>query len=211
MPRLWRFREPGFHDHRLLAAGRRLSRLLRRARASRRFGKPKAAMGLMAAAAFLVALPCVLRLVGLFPAPGTTWLLPSLFAIYAPNVACSISATILGASMMADVVEQFRDRDRPAQRRGVLRRVLRHPEMLQRIWASVGLTGRCSSWSRSPPPLWASAYGDGGLADHPVLRRLWRARRGRGGGPLSLLPSARRSTRRGSRRSPSARGNVRRS
>ncbi|WP_204350086.1 MFS transporter, partial [Serratia marcescens] len=47
----------------------------------------------------------VLRLVGLFPAPGTTWLLPSLFAIYALNVACSISATILGASMMADVVE----------------------------------------------------------------------------------------------------------
>ncbi|WP_204349327.1 MFS transporter, partial [Klebsiella pneumoniae] len=27
------------------------------------------------------------------------------FAIYALNVACSISATILGASMMADVVE----------------------------------------------------------------------------------------------------------
>lgn len=74
-------------------------------RASRRLGKPRAAMGLMAAAAFWVALPYALRLLGLFPAPGTPWLLPSLFAIYALNVTCSISATILGASMMADVVE----------------------------------------------------------------------------------------------------------
>lgn len=75
-------------------------------RASRRLGKPVAATWLMAAAAFWVALPYVLRLAGLFPAPGTPWLLPALFAIYAANVTCSIAATILGASMMADVVEQ---------------------------------------------------------------------------------------------------------
>jgi GPH family glycoside/pentoside/hexuronide:cation symporter len=75
-------------------------------RVSRRLGKPKAAMGLMAAAAFWVALPYMLRLAGLFPTPGNPWLLPALFAIYAANVTCSISSTILGASMMADVVEQ---------------------------------------------------------------------------------------------------------
>ena len=75
-------------------------------RVSRRLGKPKAAMGLMAAAAFWVALPYVLRLAGMFPEPGTPWMLPALFTIYAANVTCSIGATILGASMMADVVEQ---------------------------------------------------------------------------------------------------------
>jgi len=74
--------------------------------ASRRLGKPVAATWLMAAAAFWVALPYVLRLAGLFPVPGSPWMLPSLFAIYAANVTCSIAATILGASMMADVVEQ---------------------------------------------------------------------------------------------------------
>jgi GPH family glycoside/pentoside/hexuronide:cation symporter len=75
-------------------------------RASRLLGKPRAATWLMVAAAFWVALPYVLRLAGLFPAPGTPWMLPSLFAIYAANVTCSIGATILGSSMMADVVEQ---------------------------------------------------------------------------------------------------------
>jgi glycoside/pentoside/hexuronide:cation symporter, GPH family len=75
-------------------------------RASRRLGKPVAATVLMAAAAFWVALPYVLRLIGLFPEPGTPWMLPALFAIYAANVTCSIGATILGSSMMADVVEQ---------------------------------------------------------------------------------------------------------
>ncbi len=74
-------------------------------RISRRLGKPRAAMWMMAAAAFWVALPYVLRLAGLFPAPGDPWMLPALLAIYALNVTCSISATILGASMMADVVE----------------------------------------------------------------------------------------------------------
>lgn len=74
-------------------------------RVSRRAGKPKAAMWLMGAAAFWVALPYMLRLAGLFPEPGSPWLLPALFAIYAANVTCSISSTILGASMMADVVE----------------------------------------------------------------------------------------------------------
>jgi glycoside/pentoside/hexuronide:cation symporter, GPH family len=74
-------------------------------RISRRLGKPRAAMWMMTIAAFWVALPYVLRLAGWFPAPGTPWMLPALFLIYVCNVTCSISATILGGSMMADVVE----------------------------------------------------------------------------------------------------------
>ena len=75
-------------------------------RAARRLGKPRAAMWLLAGAVFWVVLPYVLRLAGLFPEPGNAWMLPSLLAIYALNVGCSISSTILGGSMMADVVEQ---------------------------------------------------------------------------------------------------------
>lgn len=103
---VWRFQDQDFTIIAFsLLVGAFLAFLLA-PRISRRLGKPRAAMGLMLAAAFWVALPYVLRLAGLFPAPGNPWMLPSLFAIYAANVACSISATILGASMMADIVEQ---------------------------------------------------------------------------------------------------------
>jgi glycoside/pentoside/hexuronide:cation symporter, GPH family len=74
-------------------------------RVARRTGKPRAAMGFMAAAAVLIATPYVLRLAGWFPMPGSPALVPLLLSIFALNVACSVSSTILGASMMADVVE----------------------------------------------------------------------------------------------------------
>ncbi|MEI9850962.1 MAG: MFS transporter [Sphingomonas sp.] len=74
-------------------------------RVARRIGKPVAAMGFMAGAALLIATPYVLRLAGLFPEPGNPAMLPLLFAIFGVNAACSVSSTILGASMMADVVE----------------------------------------------------------------------------------------------------------
>ncbi|WP_448663298.1 MFS transporter [Sphingomonas sp. CJ20] len=74
-------------------------------RIARRVGKPVAAMGFMAGAALLLTLPYVLRFAGLFPAPGTPWMLPLLLGIFTANAACSVSSTILGASMMADVVE----------------------------------------------------------------------------------------------------------
>ena len=74
-------------------------------RFGRRFGKPDAACGLMLAAVLLLTAPYLLRLAGLFPAPGDPRMLPILFAIFAVNAACNISAMILGASMMADVVE----------------------------------------------------------------------------------------------------------
>lgn len=74
-------------------------------RAGRRFGKPRAAMAFMAGAATLLASPYILRLLGVMPPPGSEWLVPVLFSIFIINTACGVSSTILGASMMADVVE----------------------------------------------------------------------------------------------------------
>jgi glycoside/pentoside/hexuronide:cation symporter, GPH family len=74
-------------------------------RVGRRFGKPRAAAGFMVTGAVLLAPPYLLRAVGWFPANGEGAMLPLLLAIYAVNTAATVAATILGASMMADVVE----------------------------------------------------------------------------------------------------------
>ncbi|MCW3846145.1 MFS transporter [Sphingomonas sp. LB-2] len=74
-------------------------------RFAKRVGKPVAAMTTMTGAAILIAAPYLLRLAGLFPDPGSGVMLPLLFAIFTLNATCSVSSTILGASMMADVVE----------------------------------------------------------------------------------------------------------
>ncbi|MGY4397349.1 GPH family glycoside/pentoside/hexuronide:cation symporter [Sphingomonas sp. UYAg733] len=74
-------------------------------RIGRRFGKPNAAMGAALGAVFLLTLPYWLRLAGWFPTPNDTRMVPLLLTIFAFNTACSVSAMILGASMMADVVE----------------------------------------------------------------------------------------------------------
>ena len=74
-------------------------------RLAKRVGKPIAAMAAMAGAAMLIATPYLLRLADLFPQPDSPVMLPLLFAIFAVNATCSVSSTILGASMMADVVE----------------------------------------------------------------------------------------------------------
>jgi GPH family glycoside/pentoside/hexuronide:cation symporter len=74
-------------------------------RLAKRVGKPVAAMMTMAGAALLISTPYLLRLVGLFPEPDSAVMLPLLFTIFAVNATCSVSSTILGASMMADVVE----------------------------------------------------------------------------------------------------------
>ena len=71
----------------------------------RRIGKPRAGMLFMALASLLLALPYALRFAGLFPAPGDPAMLPLLLFIFLLNAASAVSATILGASMMADVVE----------------------------------------------------------------------------------------------------------
>lgn len=74
-------------------------------RAGRRFGKARTAMAGVLLGATLNTAPYWLRLAGLFPDVGDPALLPSLFACFILGTASNITAFILGASMMADVVE----------------------------------------------------------------------------------------------------------
>lgn len=74
-------------------------------RIARTTTKPKAAFRFVVAAAFLHTLPYWLRFAGLLPPPGSPWQAPVLYAIFATATVMSVSAFILGASMMADVVE----------------------------------------------------------------------------------------------------------
>jgi GPH family glycoside/pentoside/hexuronide:cation symporter len=74
-------------------------------RIGRRFGKPGAACVLVLASVALLTGPYLLRLAGLFPDPDDPRMLPIYFGSVVAQAACNISAMILAASMMADVVE----------------------------------------------------------------------------------------------------------
>ncbi|WP_066799629.1 MFS transporter [Sphingomonas soli] len=74
-------------------------------RVAARLGKRAAAMGFMIGATVMISSPYALRLVGMFPEPGDPVMLPLLLVIFCINTACAVSTTLLGASMMADVVE----------------------------------------------------------------------------------------------------------
>jgi GPH family glycoside/pentoside/hexuronide:cation symporter len=74
-------------------------------RVAKRFGKPGAAMVFMGLASMLISSPYLLRLAGLFPDPASPVMLPLLLGIFGLNAAAGVSSTMLGASMMADVVE----------------------------------------------------------------------------------------------------------
>lgn len=74
-------------------------------RAGARFGKPAAATIAVMAGAVLIVSPYVLRLAGLMPPVGDPRLVPILFGIFIAQNMCNVSGFILGASMMADVVE----------------------------------------------------------------------------------------------------------
>lgn len=75
-------------------------------RAGARFGKPRAATVAVTFGAMLIASPYILRFAGVMPAPGSAWLAPILFGIFIVQTACNVTGFILGASMMADVVEE---------------------------------------------------------------------------------------------------------
>ena len=67
--------------------------------------KARSAMALSVSAGVLLTLPYLLRYAGVFPDPGSPLLLPILLTIFAVNTACGVSAFILGAAMLSDVVE----------------------------------------------------------------------------------------------------------
>jgi GPH family glycoside/pentoside/hexuronide:cation symporter len=72
---------------------------------SRRFGKPKAAAILAIVGAILNMMPYILRFAGMFPLPGSDAVLPAFLAFNASGTGLGITAMIIGASMMSDVVE----------------------------------------------------------------------------------------------------------
>ena len=74
-------------------------------RVARRGSKATWAMVFGLATGAIQTSPYWLRLAGLFPAPGTPAFFPVYFVVVAAGTACSVIGFILGASMMADVVE----------------------------------------------------------------------------------------------------------
>ncbi len=74
-------------------------------RLGRRGSKPRIATIAVLLAVAVITAPYWLRLLGLFPILGSPLLLPSLLFFFAAGTALNVTAFILGASMMADVVE----------------------------------------------------------------------------------------------------------
>jgi GPH family glycoside/pentoside/hexuronide:cation symporter len=74
-------------------------------RLGRTGSKPKAAMGAVLLGAALNTSPYWLRMLGVFPEVGASTLLPMLFGFFILGTASNVTGFILGASMMADVVE----------------------------------------------------------------------------------------------------------
>ena len=74
-------------------------------RLGKRFGKPRTAMIAILLNTVLTTSPYWLRLIDAFPSAGSMILLPILFGFFICSTACAVTAFILAASMMADVVE----------------------------------------------------------------------------------------------------------
>ena len=74
---------------------------------SKRTGKPKGAAFLTLFAVIVGTAPYWLRMIDLFPEPGSPYLIPSLFTFLVIGIAASISAMILTMSMMADVTDAY--------------------------------------------------------------------------------------------------------
>lgn len=72
--------------------------------------KPKVGATASVLAAVIGTTPFWLRHFGMFPAVGDPWLLPLVFLFAGVSTACSVTAYVLGASMLADVVEESESR-----------------------------------------------------------------------------------------------------
>ena len=79
-------------------------------RVAKRVGKPRAATGFVLAALVFHLTPYLLRLAGMLPSLGDGTLLPVLLAFFIVSTALGVSGFIVGASMMADVVEESETR-----------------------------------------------------------------------------------------------------
>jgi Na+/melibiose symporter-like transporter len=73
---------------------------------TRRYGKKRAALGMIAAAITLGPAPILLRLAGFFPGNESAWLLPILMLHGLVEVSLLVMIGITTASMMADIAEQ---------------------------------------------------------------------------------------------------------
>lgn len=74
-------------------------------RLGKAMGKPRAATLLVIVAMLFNTLPYWLRLAGVLPPPGAPMQLVVLFVLFVIATACGVAGFIVGASMMADVVE----------------------------------------------------------------------------------------------------------
>lgn len=74
---------------------------------SKRFGKKPVTIGLYSLSALILPLPFLLRLLGWFPINGSGLLVPILFANSALALSLTITANIMGTSMIADVAEEI--------------------------------------------------------------------------------------------------------
>ncbi len=72
----------------------------------KRMSKPHAAMGFVLSATVFHTMPYWLRFAGVLPPPGSSALVFLLLPIFITATSLSVSSFILGASMMADVVEE---------------------------------------------------------------------------------------------------------
>ena len=79
-------------------------------RVGRRTSKGPAACAFVLAALVFQSAPYLLRFADLLPPIGTTRLVATLYAFFAMSTMLSVSSFILGASMMADVVEESQSR-----------------------------------------------------------------------------------------------------
>lgn len=79
-------------------------------RVGKRTSKPRAACAFVLGGVLFHTMPYWLRFAGVLPPLGSPALVPLLFAIFAVATALSVSSFILGASMMADVVEESQAR-----------------------------------------------------------------------------------------------------
>lgn len=78
--------------------------------ASARFGKKRSAIAFLCVRPLIASAPLLGRALGLMPANGSTVLYPLLMAVVVVQVSIGVAATILAASMMADVVEDAQAR-----------------------------------------------------------------------------------------------------